>query len=140
MGTRGPVPKRSDERIRRNKDEVPIEKIEAIGPVEVPDLGFKNPHPLVKDLYDSLSQSAQSQFYEPSDWQYARTALFFLDKLLRSARPNGQMLATVNSMFTDLLLSEGARRRVRLEVERNQAAGDVIDVAEMFARRLAQQG
>ena len=138
MGERGPVPKRSDERIRRNKDEVPIEKVSVIGPVATPELGFKDPHQLVTDLYNSLSQSAQSQFYEPSDWQYARTAFHFLDGLLKSGRPSGQMLATVNSMLTDLLLSEGSRRRVRLEVERNQTGGDVIDVAAMFRERLAQ--
>jgi len=139
MGTRGPVPKRSDERIRRNKDEVPIEKVEAIGPVEIPELGFDNPHPVVVDLYRSLSESAQSQFYEPSDWQYARFALHFANRLLKSPKPSGQMLASVNQMLTDLLVSEGSRRRVRLEVERNQAEGDVIDIAAHF-RQAMQQG
>lgn len=139
MGTRGPVPKRSDERIRRNKDEVPIEKVEAIGPVEIPELGFDNPHPVVVDLYRSLSESAQSQFYEPSDWQYARFALHFANRLLTSPKPSGQMLASVNAMLTDLLVSEGSRRRVRLEVERNQAEGDVIDIAAHF-RQAMQQG
>lgn len=116
---------------------MPIEKIEVIGPVEIPDLGFPNPHPLVVDLYTSLSESAQSQFYEPSDWQFARVALHFADKLLKSPKPSGQMLATVNQMLTDLLVSEGSRRRVRLEVERNPGSEDnVIDVAAMFREQM----
>lgn len=137
MGVRGPVPKRSDQRVRRNKDE-DLEKVEAIGVVRMPHLGLDNPHPLVVDLYLSLADSAQSRFYEPSDWQYARFALHFADVLLKSARPSSQLLASVQTMLTDLLVSEGSRRRVRLEVERSQSGGEVLDVADMFRQRLAQ--
>jgi hypothetical protein len=41
-------------------------------------------------------------------------------------------------MLTDLLVSEGSRRRVRLEVERSQSGGEVLDVADLFRQRLAQ--
>lgn len=138
MGTRGPIPKRSDQRIRRNKDEVPLEKVEAIGTVQVPPLGLDDPHPIVSELYLSLAESAQSRFYEPSDWQYARFALHFADVLLKQARPSSQLLASVQTMLTDLLVSEGSRRRVRLEVERSTSGGEVLDVADMFRQRLAQ--
>lgn len=137
-GTRGPVPKRSDRRIRRNKENGTVEKIPVIGPVEVPDLGFDDPHPIVEDLYRSLTESAQSKYYEPSDWQYARLALHFADQLLKSPKPNGQILSVVNQMFTSLLVSEGDRRRVQLEIERNEANGVVVDVAQMFRDRLTQ--
>jgi hypothetical protein len=133
----GPVPKRSDERIRRNKD-VPIESVTAIGTVDVPELDLPDPHPLVVDLYGSLRESAQSRYYEPSDWQYARFTLHFVDFLLKSNRPSAQLLTAVNTMFTDLLVSEGSRRRVRLEVERSDSGGDVIDVADIFRQRLSQ--
>ncbi len=134
----GPIPKRSDQRIRRNKPDVQIEKVESIGTVQMPDLGFDDPHPMVVDFYLSLADSAQSRFYEPSDWQFARFCLHFVDYLLKSQRPSGQLLATVQSMLTELLVSEGARRRVRLEVERSQSGGDVLDVADLFRARLAQ--
>lgn len=137
MGVRGPIPKRSDERIRRNKDEA-LEKVAAIGVVRQPPLDFDDPHPLVVDLYLSLAESAQSRFYEPSDWQFAKFALHFADQLLKSRRPSAQLLASVQTMLTDLLVSEGSRRRVRLEVERSQSGGDVLDVADMFRQRLAQ--
>lgn len=138
MGVRGPVPKRSEERIRRNKLEVPIDKVSALGNVEVPELDFDDPHPLVTDLYRSMRDSAQSKYFEPSDWQYAKFTLHFADKLLKSSRPSSQLLAAVNSMLTDLLVSEGSRRRVRLEIERSDAVGEVFDVADLFRQRLLQ--
>src|SRR5688500_12989028 len=112
MGTRGPVPKRSDQRVRRNKDEGgDVEKLPAVGPVEIPDLDIEDPHPSIVDFYRSLKDSAQSQFYEPSDSQFARFTLHFANKLVQSSRPSSQMLAAVNSALTELLVSEGARRR-----------------------------
>lgn len=139
MGSRGPIPARSDQRVRRNKPDIPIEKVEAIGIVDVPELGLDDPHPIVRDLYLSMKESAQSRYYEPSDWNYARLTLHFTDLLLKSSRPSGNLLSTVQSMLTDLLLTEGARRRVRLEVERSQSGvGEVLEVAELFRARLLQ--
>ncbi len=138
MGDRGPIPNRSDQRVRRNKpEEGPIDKITAIGTVEVPVLGITNPHPIVKDLYESMKTSAQARFYEPSDWQYARLTFHFVNKLLRQQKPSAMLLSSVNQMLTSLLLTEGDRRRVRIEVERQQADGVVIDVAEMFRKQMA---
>ncbi|GAB4584419.1 hypothetical protein Ntsu_22510 [Nocardia sp. IFM 10818] len=138
MGSRGPVPKRSDQRVRRNKDEVPVESVSALGTVKIPELGFDDPHPLIVDLFRSLSSSAQSKYYEPSDWQFARFTLHFANQLLKSGRPSAQLLAAVNQALTDLLVTEGSRRRVRLEIERNQSDGAVIDIADLFRQKLAE--
>jgi hypothetical protein len=139
MGTRGPIPKRSDQRIRRNKQDVPLDVVQGIGVVPIPaELGFDEPHPLVTDLFLSMKESAQSKYFEPSDWAYAKFALHFADFLLKSPRPSAQLLASVQTMLTDLLVSEGARRRVRLEVERSESAGSVLDVADLFRARLGQ--
>jgi hypothetical protein len=142
VGTRGPVGKRSEERIRRNKDEGgDVEKIVAIGTVEVPELDMPDAEQLTQDLYRSLTESAQARFFEPSDWQTARFALHFVDRLLKSDKPNGQVLATVYSMFGDLLMTEGSRRRLRLEIERKtgEETGEVIDVVDRFKAMLQQQ-
>jgi hypothetical protein len=50
MGARGPVPKRSDQRVRRNKDDggLEVEKLAAVGPIEIPDLDIEDPVPLEK--------------------------------------------------------------------------------------------
>lgn len=138
MSNLGPVPKRSDERIRRNK--VDIDKITTIGTVYIPELGIDDAHEITNSLYESLSRSAQSRYFEPSDWAFARFVLVFADKLLKSQRPSGPVLATVHSMLGDLLVSEGARRRFRIEIERGAESGgaDVVDIATLFKQRLAQ--
>lgn len=138
MGARGPVPKRSSQRVRRNKDAAPVERIPAVGTVEAPELGFEDPHPMIVDFYESLKESAQARFYEPSDWQFARFTLHFADRLVKSGKPSSQMLAAVNSALSNLLVSEGDRRRVRMEIEREQAKDNLIDVAEMFRERMAK--
>lgn len=135
----GQIPKRSDQLQRRNKPDVPITKVSAIGVIPIPELGMDNPHPLVVDMYQSLRDSAQSKYYEPSDWAYARLALHFVDKLLVSTRPSGEMLATLNSMLAGLLMTEGDRRRVRMEIERRptgDAASEGATVEDMFRKRL----
>ena len=133
------VPKRSEERIRRNKPEVPIEKIETVGEVTIPTLGIDKPHKIVRSLYDSMKRSGQAKYFEPTDWQFARLTLQLLDMQLKSGRMNSQILATVMSNLSDLLVSEGARRRMRIEVERVESAGaETVDFAKVLLERQAQ--
>lgn len=141
MGARGPIEKRDDQVIRRNADRIPADKVPAIGDVPIPELDIPNPHKIVVDMYESLKTSAQNIYFEDSDWQYARFTLHFCNKLLRKREPSAMMLATVNQMLTSLLMTEGDRRRVRIEIERNknQPAGKVFDVADMFRQRLNEQ-
>ncbi len=139
MGVSGPVGKRSDQRVRRNKN-VPVDKIEAAGPVDAPELGLTDPHPIVVDLYAALPESAETQYWEPSDWQWARVQCHFLSQLLWSRKPSAQMLQTISSAMSDLLITEGSRRRVRLEIERSQSEGQLIDVAALFRKQMEQAG
>lgn len=139
MAGYGPVPKRSEERIRRNKPDVEITKVEAQGAVFQPRLGLTDEevHPIIQDFWFSLGDSAQAKYYEPSDWQMARVTMHMLNKLLLQSRPSAQLLQTVHSMMGDLLVSEGARRRVRMEIEREQSKADLIDISELFKERFA---
>lgn len=91
---------------------------------------------MILDFWDSLGESAQSRFYEPSDWQFARFNLHFANQLVKSGKPSAQMLMAVQSALTDLLVSEGARRRVRMEIERGAAAAEVIDIAAELQKRM----
>ncbi|MFI0465342.1 hypothetical protein ACH347_14795 [Saccharopolyspora sp. 5N102] len=92
-----------------------------LGAVSAPDLGLDDPHPLVEDWYRALTESAQARYFEPSDWQTARFVAHTMDRYVRSARPSSQMFAALMSAMSDLLVTEGARRRVRVEIERGQA-------------------
>lgn len=147
MGTRGPIGKRDDERIRRNKPEDPTATITAIGAVEIPELGdvshLGETHPLITDMYESIKNSAAVKFYEPTDWQFARLTLYTLNQELIAAQNNGKpvgamKLTAINQMMSALLLTEGDRRRARVEIERAPAeeSGKVIEVSDMFAQRL----
>lgn len=135
----GPIPKHSSERVRRNADVVPIETISMTGRVDQPELGLPNPHPQTVQFYKSLAESAQAKYYEPSDWEYAKFTMYFVDRLLKSVGekgPSAVLLASVNTMLTNLLVTEGDRRRVRIEVERAEAMGNnVVDVSAMLRDR-----
>jgi len=145
MGVRGPVPKRSEDRIRRNKDESgPVEKIAAIGTVDVPPLGLEDPDPMVIDFYESLKNSAQARYYEASDWWLAKFAAKAIDDYLKNDRgkaKSAMMLQTVLSMLSDLLMTEADRRRLRLEIERNPNGEDsnVLDITDRLMEMMNSQ-
>lgn len=139
MGTRGPLPARSDQKRRRNQPETPVEKIELEGAVAVPD-PLDSWHAVAADWYRSLSESGQSRYFEPSDWQAARYCASVMSETLTGS-PNAQMVAQVRGLMADLLTTEGARRRASLELERKLAgvepqptAGNVTQMAGRRAR------
>jgi hypothetical protein len=133
MGRSGPVPKRSSERRRRNKPEggeITSVSVRA-GTVEQPPVS-EEWHPIAKDWYGSLAQSGQARFYEPSDWQTARYVAEVMSRNLEASRFSAQLFAAVSSAMTELLTTEGARRRARIELERNGAV-DVDEDAAVIA-------
>lgn len=152
MGVRGPIPKRDEERVRRNIPEDPTVTVQMPGRVDVPDLGdvshLGETHPLVTEMYESMKLSASVKYFEPTDWQFARLALYTLNQELIAAQHNGKpvgamKLTAINQMLSALLLTEGDRRRARLEVERAPSAaesGKVLDVTDMLKQRLASNG
>ncbi|MER5461663.1 hypothetical protein ABT010_13435 [Streptomyces sp. NPDC002668] len=125
MGAHGPIPKRSEERRRRNKDDGPdLVQAPAGPPTALPDLPEPdgNWHEIASDWYLSLRVSGQAAFYEPSDWAMARYAAELMSRALQSDRPpNGQLVAALNSVMSSLLTTEGDRRRARMELERKPA-------------------
>lgn len=132
MGARGPVPKRDAQRRRRNKPEV--ETTEAAGAEVVPvPKGSSKWHPVARRWFDALAESGQSRFYEPSDWA---TAELLAESMSRDLREqvvgvskdgdvvkavvpiNGARLASYLKGCSLLLVTEGDRRRARLELGR----------------------
>lgn len=142
MGAHGPIPKRSEERRRRNKDDGPdLVQAPSGPPAEVPDLPEPDErwHPIARDWYLSLRESGQAQFYEPSDWAVARYAAELMSRGLSSDRPpNGQYVSALDSVMARLLTTEGDRRRARIELERKpaarQAPASVTAIADYQAR------
>lgn len=111
-----PVPKRSDQRRRTNAESRP-DKVTAQGAVVVP-AASDDWHPVAADWYRSLSESGQSIYFEPSDWQHARYICEALSRNLNAGKFSAQLFASVESAMNNLGSTEGARRRLRIEVER----------------------
>lgn len=140
MGTRGPVPKREDQRRRRNAPEVET----ATAPSANPD-GATAPepepdwHPIARRWYESLVNSGQSFFFEPSDWaQAAYVAEAMSRNLNQGQRLSGQLFASVISAASDLLTTEGSRRRLRIELSKAEASEVDSGIAELMAAYKAQ--
>lgn len=75
-------------------------------------------HPRVIAFYKSLAESGQSRFYEPSDWQLAVLCCEFLDRAIGKEDLNARALGEVTKMLRDLMVTEGARRKLHLELQR----------------------
>lgn len=137
----GPVPKRDDQRIRRNKPETETEHVYVEDDVEPPELRdyITAPHRIVSLTWDSILDSAQSRYYEPSDWAYALFLLEMMDNQIKSGRPSPGIIHEINSGLQSLMITEGERRRLKLEVHRGkQEDPDEADPAAMILQRLTQ--
>lgn len=139
----GPAPKRSEERVRRNEPAIPIERIEAHGEVPVPPLNMPfEAHPMVVDFYDSLAKSAFAKYYEPSDWEYARLTCFIMQTIVSASRPSAEMFKALQTAMSNLLVTEGDRRRLHIEVarsaEENKKDEGMAEIMDMFQKRMQQ--
>jgi hypothetical protein len=119
MAGNGPPPKRDSQRRRRNAPTKGFaEKVTAPDAVRGPDLVGR--HSAVgRRFYEALRRSGQAQFFEPSDWSAAELVVLAIDTFV--AKPSATMLDAIRHGMSALLVTEGDRRRVRLELERPAA-------------------
>lgn len=124
----GPVPKRTETRRRRNKPEG-AELVKAPSGARVtwpkPDRDW---HDGAKAWFLSLEQSGQATFYEQSDVALAAFVATMMSSCLSADRPSAQMVTAVLSAQADLLTTEAARRRARIELERNTELAAVTPI------------
>lgn len=150
MGQRGPAPKRSEERRRRNKDGVEtttVDIAELISQDVVIPEADENWEELTITYWESFQRSGQAVFYEPSDWMTAYMLMEVLDRWLKPQdvrvgeyRPGaqeggeveytfeakiipipGNVLSSILKGLTSLMATEGDRRRLSVELERKKA-------------------
>jgi hypothetical protein len=138
MGTRGPVGKRSQElmghRTKAQRQATGTVKASGRVPVPAPDGEW---HPIARSWYQSLRKSGQSQFFEPSDWQAARFVAEVMTKNLNAERFSAHLFASVWSAMGELLTTEGARRRARMEIERDGVKPESAGVTAISDYRAA---
>ena len=93
-----------------------IASVEVVGPVAVPALP-EGMHDTAIHWYESLKDSGQATYFEPSDWA---AAIYVAEAMTASLGGmfSGQLFASVWSAMESLLTTEASRRRVRVEVTR----------------------
>lgn len=128
----GPVPKRSDQRRNRVTSDEGLTKLEVANPTY--DAPAPNPewHWIAKDWYQSLIDSGQAHYYQPSDWA---TAVILAESLShefkRADDPETRkgispmMMQAFFSEAGNLLTTEGQRRRLRLELIHAEKKSDM---------------
>lgn len=75
-------------------------------------------HPIARRLWDATRESGQTKFYEPSDWALLYSLMDDLSYAKRAERRPAGLVETIYSQLGNLLVSEGDRRRVQVELHR----------------------
>lgn len=117
----GPIPKRSDERTRRNKTDesgLELKKGNSFGVREAPPAREEWCDEVVH-WYAMLQNSGMSEFYEYSDYAQALIIGDALNEFYsrEPGRRSWQMVDTVLKHMATLGTTEGERRRMRIELE-----------------------
>lgn len=117
----GPPPNRSDDLSRSRDanrgDKPPITKGVA-REVMIPRVSDKTWHPIAKRLWDAAKTSGQSDYYQNTDWAILYSLCEDMSNYKKSPRRSSQMLAAIMAGLSPLMLTEGDRRRARLELEK----------------------
>lgn len=114
----GPIPNREEDLARPRERKGSSQQSVTRGvsrPVAVPHAD-KDWHPIAKKMWDALKVSGGADFYEQSDWALAYSLMDDLSKMKKSSRPSSQWAQIIYQQLGNLLVSEGDRRRVRIEL------------------------
>lgn len=128
-----PVPKRSDQ--RRHRVPSPETDYAAAGKVSPPATP-RDWHPLAKEMFNALKVSGQSVFYEQSDWAFAKVTCARMSQLLTEGSTSGSAWSPVDAGLARLMATEGDRRRMRLELIREDIAAEQAQRRATGQRRL----
>lgn len=145
MGTRGPVAKPAATRRRTNKTTKTTSKATKKAVTPTAHLADENWHPIAKRWFNSLAESGQVIFYQESDWAYAA---FIAESMSRDLGPQfvgftekgdvineiipikGASMAGYDKASVALLATEGARRRLGVELKQGEQADPDEDRAK----------
>lgn len=162
----GPAPKKDAERRRRNKSpeskgslsSIPAEVVDVdsllVGEVEIP-VPDEEWHPIARQIYESIGKSGQVIWMEPSDWS---TLYLLCESISRDLNPQvvgvtedgdvvkdtiplkGASLNAYLKAFAALMMLEGDRRKLRIELERKkrldaaaEGGNKVVDIVQRRA-------
>lgn len=72
-----------------------------------------------KRWYESVKLSAYSILYEPSDWETVWMLCQWRHSLENSPRLSAYALSALITSMGDLMITEGSRRRAKIEIQRS---------------------
>lgn len=131
MAAHGPVPKRVSQRLGHltKAEKAAATTVKATGSVQIPPA---DPlwHPLAADWYRALGESGQSTLMEPTDWVAAQILAAEISRML-ALPPNAALFGKIWSAMGELMTTEGARRRLKVEVERRILTAAPAPVAQI---------
>lgn len=135
-GARGPVPKRSEARTRRNKE--PEGEVKLAKGVSKPSSwppASESWDDLARDWYHGLRDSGMAEYVEQSDIEMARIIAGELSHYLKSyeGKRSAMMFAALMTAMSSLGVTEGDRRRMRIELEKPKEAkvsASVVAIAD----------
>lgn len=99
-------------------------------------------HAIALMLWEALGDSGQADFYEPSDWAVAFALCDDISAYKQAVWKDGtakrspEMLKALQAGMTSLLMTEGDRRRVRMELvapPEDKPAAAVLAIADYKA-------
>ncbi|WJN63101.1 terminase small subunit [Streptomyces phage phiScoe44] len=126
----GPIPNREADlarpRERKGSDVQPVTRGEML-PTKVPNAD-REWHPIARRLWDSVKASGQTAFYQQSDYAVLYSLCDDLSHFKKSGKRSSQMAQTIYSALGNLLVTEGDRRRARIELHEPEDEGDTASV------------
>jgi hypothetical protein len=133
MGQRGPVPKRSSERAgHRAKDEQP-DQVTSLPTISAPrpDSRWGT---AAHRWYQSLIDSGQARFFEPSDWEQARIICTLLTGQLKDSTELTALLRETRKLHRELMKFAAKEQD---EVTRLELYEQIADVVRLIRRLTA---
>lgn len=137
MGVRGPVPRRSEERVGHAHQAGG--QAAGITPGELREIKWppadRNWSKRAKEMYKAARDSGQSDFFQQTDIARLR---FLLDQVTYyegQPQRSAMMLQTITTEMSNLLFAEGDRRRVRIELSRVDNSNEDAQVVAINSYR-----
>jgi hypothetical protein len=103
-----------------------------------PELGF-DAHQMVVDMWESLANSVEGQFFSEGDWQRARWELFYANELFMGRRQMTPVAwSAVQHGLNELLLSPADKRRAGIELKKLAVDEDEVAAVDQIAEYKAK--
>lgn len=159
VASRGPLPKRTENRIRRGRraDGLDITTAPGAENIEMPVPPESGPDAwddIVYEWYFSLAESGMARFYEPTDWMVAYVTADWLNQLRKpqyvamrevglhefevyeAVKPlSGSDMGAFLKVCANLGLTEGDRRRMRIELTRPEVIEPDVTPGDLEVER-----